>query len=156
MKCGSATVKGKPSVCPCAPVPALRGRGSMSLPRLARPQPRPAGSTVSSAERCDCPRDSISCRVALPSLDITENRRRRQGRAPTREECRMENHLSLSLCPSPRIYKETPTRPLCLLPRHAKQTSKRASDTSFTHLFTTHEAPPLRAELCPAPPIRRI
>lgn len=128
---------------PCSP------RKTVSVTVEAGTSPAPAGAIVSSAERHNGPRDRISCQVALPSLDVTENRRR-QGRA------RQGRSIALSPSLCPRIYKETPTRPLRRLPRPTKQTSKLASDPSFPHSFATHEAPPLRAGLCPPrPPIRR-
>lgn len=89
----------------------------------------------------------------VPSQDVTYNRRRRQGRAPTSNGCHMENSLEPSPRPLPPVYNRDTQTSFPRSPGTQKWTFKSASDPrySFIHSSTIYWVLLLWAEFCLLP-----
>lgn len=144
-------MKKKLSPCSHAPGPVLAGIGSMSPPRLAchrcwqdhRECGREAGVPLTASAVVSC----------VPSQDVTYNRRRRQGRAPTSNGCHTENSLEPSPRPLPPVYNRDTQTSFPRSPGTQKWTFKSASDPrySFIRSFTIYWVLLLWAEFCLPP-----
>lgn len=81
------------------------------------------------------PQTASAVMLHLSSWDVTENRRRWQGRAPTRDKCGVKNYLSLSLCLSPPVYNRDTHKTPSLTPSAHKNEPLNLPLTHFIHSF---------------------